>query len=448
MMIGHPEIDRLVAFLAASGVVFTAAPLVIRREQGDALMSKIRGLLDSLVLPALGLGLATLALVPDLIGIGAPGFGVWEIALLVTSIGLFFVNLVLPVRPLTALQTLLTNSNVGWREVLLISLSVVVTGLTGDILLRFLFPPTYVVKTKYGWTVPANTVQFWTIQDTSGQFREVTNRYFQHGFRRWGNTNTHKRKLLVIGDSYTQASQVSNGEEWYSYLENRLSNIELFVYGGGGYGSLQEYMVLDDYIDSINPDLILWQFCSNDYRNNLYEWELSRYPHSSLAFRPFLEEDKIVYRLALPFAKLRQYSFIADRLLKEYDLLMQRLIYHGKGQAVAAYRRWRAEHDVASQNLFMEKGYSVTLEIMKKVKNRAKEIPIYLFNACSNVSEYEYKMCLETGIICISGIAEYVNEKQEGHEVTIPNDGHWNKLGNQLVGERLVRIFKELDIVK
>jgi hypothetical protein len=410
-------------------------------------MSKIRGLLDSLVLPGIGLGLATLALVPDLIGIGAPGFGLWEIALLVTASGFLFANLVSPIKPLTALQTLLTNSNVGWREILLISLSVVVTGLAGDMLLGFLFPPTYVVR-KYGWTVPANQVESRTIQDTTGQFREVTNRYFQHGFRRWGDTTTHKSKWLVIGDSVTQATQVSNGEEWYSYLENQLRNIELFVYGAGGYGSLQEYMVLDEYIDRIKPDLILWQFCSNDYRNNLYEWDLSRYPYSSHAFRPFLEEDKIVYRLQVPFAKLRQYSFIADRLLKEYDLFMQRLIYHGKGQAVAAYRRWRAEHDVANQNLFMEKAYYVTLEIMKKVKNRAKEIPIYLFNACSNVSEYEYRICSETGIRCISGIAEYVNEKHEGHEVTVPDDGHWNKLGNQLAGERLVRIFKQLDIVK
>ena len=408
-----------------------------------ALLSKLRGLLDSLVLPALGLGLATFALIPDLIGIGAPGFGVWEIALLVTSIGLF------SVRPLTALHRLLTNSNVGWREILLISLSVVVTGVTGDLLLGVIFPRTYVERTKYGWTVPANTANFRTIEDTSGQFRQVTNRYFQDGFKRWGNTNTHKSKWLVLGDSYTQAYLVSNGEEWYAYLENQLRNIELFVYGGGGYGSLQEYMVLDDHIDSINPDLILWQFCSNDYRNNFYEWELSRYPHSSFAFRPFLEGDKIVYRLALPFLKLRQYSFIADRLLKEYDLFKKHLLEGGKGQVAADYRRRRADSDVVNQNLYMEKAYYVTLEIMKKVKERAKEVPIYLFNACGTLTEHELKICSATGIVCLPGISEYLSEKErEGREVTVPNDNHWNKLGNQVAGERLVRFFKDLDIAK
>jgi hypothetical protein len=346
-------------------------------------MSKIRNLLDRLILPAFALGLAALALVPDLIGIGAPGFGVWEIALLVTSLGLLLANLVLPVRPITTVQRMLADSKVGWREILLFSLSVIVTGLTADIVLGFLLPPTYVAKSKYGWeSDPADKVRLSTIEDTTGQFREVTIRYFQNGFKRWRNTNTHKRKVFVIGDSFTEAVQVSNGEEWYSYLENQLSNVELFVYGSGGYGSLQEYMVLDDYIDSIHPDLILWQFCSNDYHNNIYELELWDYPHSNNAVRPYLEEDRIVYRLAVPYAKLTQNSFIADRLLKEYDRFMWRREHQDRAAAKRRKAEQETQPDVARRlKLLREKATYVTLEIMKKVKKRAKEIPIYLFGS-------------------------------------------------------------------
>jgi hypothetical protein len=31
---------------------------------------------------------------------------------------------------------------------------------------------------------------------------------------------------------------VSNGEEWYAYLENAFPAVEWFVYGGGGYESV------------------------------------------------------------------------------------------------------------------------------------------------------------------------------------------------------------------
>jgi hypothetical protein len=410
-------------------------------------MSRIRRLLCSLVLPAIGLCLAIFAIVPDLAGIGAPGFGSWEISLLVAGIVFIFANLVLPVRTLAALETMLRGSKVGWREILLLSLSVVMTGVTVDIVLGYILQPTHIAKSKYGWTTPANRVEIKAIEDTTGQLREVTVRYFQNGFKRWGNTDTEKRKVFVIGDSFTEAVQVSNGEEWYSYLEHHLSNVELFVYGAGGFGTLQEYMVLDDYIDSIDPDLILWQFCSNDYYNNMYELELWAYPYSNNAIRPYLEEDRIVYRLAVPYEKLRQYSFIADRLLNEYD----RFMWRREQQDPAAYKRRKAEqeteHDVARRKLLIEKANYVTLEIMAKVKNRAKETPVYLFNPCNNNSKYDEKIASEVGIVFLSGIAEYVNEKREGRDVKVHKDGHWNKLGHQLAGEKLVRIFRELDIL-
>ncbi len=411
-------------------------------------MSKLSSVADRLAIPTLGFALAILALVPDLIGIGTPGIGAIQMALLVISVGCIFSNLFLQIRPVTILGTMLRNSNVGWREILILSVSVVVTGVTADLVLGLILPPSYVADTKYGWRTPANKTLLRKIEDTTGQSRQITVRYFQDGFKRWGNTKTDKRKLFVIGDSVTEMTQVSNGEEWYSYLESRLSNIELFVYGGGGYGSLQEYMVLDDYIDTINPDLILWQFCSNDYANNLYELDLSSYPFNNHAFRPYLQEDNtIVLRLPLPYETLRKYSFIADRLLKEYDLLMWRRAT----QDLDAYFRDRAyragrdtEHEVARRKLLRDKSYYVTLKIMKKVRERAKDIPIYLFNACRNLSEQESKICSATGIVCLPEISEYLGEKErEGRQVRVPNDGHWNKLGNQLAGERLVRYFTQ-----
>lgn len=400
-------------------------------------MAKIRSLLDRSTVLALGLTLFVLALAPDLIGIGSPGFGVKQITLLLTGLGLLFASLVLKIR----------STKVG-PEILLLSLSVLFTTVAADLLLGFLLPPTYVAN-KYGWTPPANTLNHHTVEDMPGQFREVQVRFFQNGFKRWGNPNTDKRKLFVIGDSFAEMTWVPNGEEWYSHLETQLRNIELFVYGAGGYGSLQEYLVLDDYIDKVRPDVILWQFCSNDYEeNNLYELDLLNYPYNSHAVRPYLEEERIVYRLPLPYAKLRGYSFIADRLLKAYDRLMWRRATRDLN-AYYVIRAHLTEDEVARRKLLHEKSYYVTLEIMKKVKERAKETPIYLFNACNSLTEVEEKICSATGIICLRGIGEYVAEKtREGLTVKVPNDGHWNKLGNQVVGERLVRYFRELDIVK
>ena len=38
--------------------------------------------------------------------------------------------------------------------------------------------------------------------------------------------------------------------------------------GGGGYGTLQQYLLLKKYFNKINPDIIIHQFCENDFEIN------------------------------------------------------------------------------------------------------------------------------------------------------------------------------------
>lgn len=407
-------------------------------------MPRIICLLDRLVPPALALGLAILALTPDYLDIGTPGIGIVESLLLTISLGVLIANFFLTIRPLTALRTTLAGSRVGWREILLVTLSIMGTCVTADIILRMFLPPSYVATSKYGtWRPHENSVKHMTVEDTTGQFRQLTVRFFQHGFKRWGDPKSRKTRVMVIGDSFTEASQVSNGEEWYSYLEKRFHNVELFVFGAGGYGSLQEYLVLDDFIDTINPHMILWQFCTNDYSNNLYEFDLSSYPYNNHGVRPYLEGDRIVYRLPLPYEKLREYSFFADRILKEYDLYT----FRSASRDLDAYLKNRAEKDIRTRRQLHDKAYDVTLRIMKRVRARADGIPIYIFNTCSGSSEDETHIAKEAGITFLPGI-QYLNDDREGREVSVPNNGHWNKLGNQLAGERLVQVLHEMHLLE
>src|SRR5262249_39998242 len=139
-----------------------------------------------------------------------------------------------------------------------------------------------------------------TVQDQPGQFRTVENTFFKAGFKRWGNLNPPSPKVFILGDSFTEMGLVSNGEEWYGYLEKAFNTVEWFVHGTGGHGSLQEYMVLNDYIDQIKPNLILWQFCPNDYADNFYPWDRKTYPHNNFGIRPYLEHGQIVYKLPMP----------------------------------------------------------------------------------------------------------------------------------------------------
>ena len=132
-----------------------------------------------------------------------------------------------------------------------------------DLLFGKIYPKIY-TQTKYGWSVAERVKVYRTIQDTKDNYRKVFNQYFSHGFKRWPIASKDKQRVLIIGDSFTEMCYVSNGEEWYAYLEKEFPDTLFYVFGGGGYGTLQEFMVMDDYFDKIKPDAIIWQFCGND----------------------------------------------------------------------------------------------------------------------------------------------------------------------------------------
>ena len=54
-------------------------------------------------------------------------------------------------------------------------------------------------------------------------------------------------------------------------------------------------MMLNDYIDQINPNFVLWQFSPNDYVDNSYVWDRKFYPYNNFGVRPYLEHGQIMY---------------------------------------------------------------------------------------------------------------------------------------------------------
>lgn len=319
------------------------------------------------------------------------------------------------------------------KEIILLIICLFLT----DFTLSFIVPPTYKIQCERGWcNYKGKSSRI--VQDTPYISRKVNITYYDNGFKRWGDPSSDKKKILILGDSFTQDIQVSNGEEWYSYLEKSYPNTEFFVYGSGGYSSLQEYMVLDSYIDKINPDVILWQFCGNDYSDNYYPFDRKIYGRNNLGYRPYLENGSIVYRQPVPFLFLREYSAVSDKLLALYD----------KDLHVRAL----ADKNVAPRppisNDIMAQSRKITEEIMQKVGVRANGKKIYMFNACGAILAEEKTLCQIANMNCIEGIREGAEKQGTDEEPVHPvGDGHWNLKGNKIVGEMLVDYFKKNNVL-
>lgn len=338
------------------------------------------------------------------------------------------------------------------KEILLFFAAILITFITSKILLRIFLPSYNFPDKKLGWAVRNPHKEYLIINDETGKYRNVSIIHFEHGFKRCGQLNTSKKKVLIIGDSFTEMKFVSNGEEWYSYLEKEFENIELFVYGTGGFGTLQEYMIIDEYIDIIKPDLILWQFYFNDFINNHYEFDKGEWPLNNHGFRPYLENGKIVYRISVPCESLRKSSKILELLFNVYDIIKKQQANKNQlefYQRIYGKEFWNKDFtEAAIFNGKFNETLNITIEIFKIAKIRANNTPIFLFSVDSRLEEAEIIMTSKNNITYIQGLSQYIQAKKEkGIETFVINDGHWNLAGNSFAGEFLARYFKEAKVL-
>jgi len=294
---------------------------------------------------------------------------------------------------------------------------------------------------KIGWRATGNYKYRGQKQDASGQEYRVDIQTNKDGFRIFGNPNiTSKKKILFIGDSSTQALDVSNDKTYYGLLKDAMP-IEVFAYGGGGYGTLQEYMILDEYIDIIKPDVVVMQICSNDFINNDYELEVRSSKNNNGMRRPYMtQKGNIVYALPKPIPWLRE-------LINNHS----RFLYF----VVSRIDRLRAKRSVSVEDIIRKEGRSfplfiesveITEQIFKKIKKRIPaKTPLYIFSIDDKSPYYnEFKRMLdENGIALIDSVPQALKRaEQNGIAVRASDKAHWNETGHQIIMNELMRYFE------
>jgi hypothetical protein len=84
-------------------------------------------------------------------------------------------------------------------------------------------------------------------------------------------------RIAVLGDSYTEALQVNQEEDFCSIMEKKLQScknlrgrdIEVINFGQSGFGTTQELLTLEHRVWKYAPDIILLAFCTgNDMADN------------------------------------------------------------------------------------------------------------------------------------------------------------------------------------
>ena len=300
---------------------------------------------------------------------------------------------------------------------------------------------------KMGWRAVPNFTFQGTVPDGKGNEYDLDFKTDENGFRYFGRLNNpDDKRLLVIGDSYTHAIEVSNDKTYYGLLADSLHKykVELFAYGARGLGPLQQYLWAEKWYEEIEPDAVLWQFCFNDIYNSSYDLESTSYFNNNRKMRPYLENGEVVYKnpARLGMGNLRESSLFLDFILTKMEVIIEGNDH--KNQTAA-------EDLVKGQGTDFEK-YKAALAtfdtMVKKMKKKMDEGMAILAFPVDNTQPYLEDMTAifqQNGIPVVKQVPILIDEASEnGTSVWAKDQAHWNENAHSIASEEIWKYLEPI----
>jgi hypothetical protein len=301
-----------------------------------------------------------------------------------------------------------------------------------------------------GWKIPANQRKIFARKDFAGVNHTVHYSTGPYGFRLYGDAKSSNTKIMIVGDSFTHAVDVSDDQTYYAKLKMNLleqAPVEIFAYGASGYGTLQEVLIVEQYIKEIMPDILILQVCRNDFINNSFELENKSIENNNNSLRPYLGYDGTI-TMKIPASPSRRVLLGAASYS---EFLYWVMIRFDNWIAVNKLAK-TVEDDIKDQSAthpgFM-RAVALTDLLLERLRSAVPATTkIYAFQV-DNLQPYSgefERLFARHGIIYIEGVAEGVTEASQKGKVVYASDGaHWAPTGHAITAEVLAnRLHFEL----
>jgi lysophospholipase L1-like esterase len=233
------------------------------------------------------------------------------------------------------------------------------------------------------------------------------------------------KRVLIIGDSHTEAYVVDDGETYPELLERSLAAAgptEVIALGVGGWSTDQELLAYVHYGQRFDPDLVLLQFCPNDPPfNALDRYWRGRKPR-------FVRQGEQLFLTGVPVPNTRNSGLFSGALLEHSALALL---------AESILRRLSIEHEVAAE-ADSEEGWQITALLVRDLAHlvHSNGSRFAAFNAqvrgAPEVDGRFRAILREHGVPYLETDGAFTDD-YEGYWI----DGHWNPKGQRAVAEFL-----------
>ena len=310
----------------------------------------------------------------------------------------------------------------------------------------------YMPDNLLGWRTKRNYTREYTQKDSEGNSYKVLYSLDQNGFRAYDAPAPTRLKILFLGDSFTMDPKAGNKEMYFSVVKSRLRDkykldVAIFAAGGGGYGTLQEYLLIREYLPRIKPDILVLQFTDNDFVNNLYAWEKYSIARNQKYLRPYysIASDSIYYAETL-WARTYRFFYNKSFLFRGVDALIRRLQnkYYLKYFSEPSYiiERGYTKLTMPETEKLLQEAYPITRELLLLLRKEfSRETKLFMFFPPRYDPPFKkqwLKISRECGFTpLLSPIEALEDEISKGAAVFNYDGGHYSNLGNRVAGEAI-----------
>ncbi len=335
-----------------------------------------------------------------------------------------------------------------FKKTIIAVILILLTFLSGELYLHIYRPSLVEFDSELGWKLKSNFDRVYLQKTRHGNEYSAHFQTNEFGARTYGDNSKDSLKILVLGDSFTGDAFSSNDQAWFAVFAKKIENnrtnfsnsVTVWAGGSGGYGTLQELMVARRLKTVFYPDILILQFCSNDFGDNHLQWQSHSVLRQLYLRRPFMNmEGKIEFSQDTLAPIYRSFLFQNSRIINKIDSFINyfEFMFAGgylKNITPELDKKYQAESIKITQRLLMDLG------------NEFPHIPKVMVNCSADPKEpnsHWQTLAKNAGFIPISKPTELIKKKlTEGEDLVHADGGHWNPNGNQLFGEAL---YVEID---
>ena len=306
------------------------------------------------------------------------------------------------------------------------------------------FPLMLARDDKLGWRHNPNRSKYFTNEDGERNLvvlNEYGHRGKAYGLRRTGG----KYRILVLGDSFTEAVAVGEDQVFTRIVEASAPDLEVLNAGVSSWGTVQQHLYLRDEGLRFQPDLVLVMYYSNDLTDNCmpYSPGIGPRPHAVVedgAVKIVEDYDEARFLRFLPPVPFR--SFLSRHSMLFYAL-NERIWLPSRMQE---YRRILIEEEQALVPAETKKvGLFLLSEMEALLDARGIALAVVLIPSKSmmNSGRSEWydeirELCGSRDIPCLSLLDAMIAARESGQKPYFAEDIHWNKEGHAIAARAMI----------